>query len=167
MSPVFLGFRVDNKVSQVVRDKSYLNAWNDEVRCGHFYLPLFHNLIISTLKVLRAEEKGSQSRSAITCLFGWSLSVHVISPSFNNKKKKKSKKVVAAEIAVRLEYLQEAEQNSQHYDDVQKNILKGEISSLNVIFRHETLVNIHFSVTQCDTNYLLRLSALSFVCLGM
>lgn len=27
--------------------------------------------------------------------------------------------------------------------------------SLNVIFRHETLVNIHFSVTQCDTNYLV------------
>lgn len=29
------------------------------------------------------------------------------------------------------------------------------MSSLNVIFRHETPVNIHFSVTQCDTNYLV------------
>lgn len=38
--------------------------------------------------------------------------------------------------------------------------MKGEISSLDVIFRHETLVNIHFTVTQCDTNYLLLLSAL-------
>lgn len=45
-----------------------------------------------------------------------------------------------------------------------KVVFEGETSSLNVIFRHETLVNIHFSVTQCDTNYLvlLLLSALFF-----
>lgn len=40
------------------------------------------------------------------------LSVHVTSPSF--KKKDKNRSIVAAEIAVRLEYLQEAEQKSQH-----------------------------------------------------
>lgn len=46
----------------------------------------------------------------------------------------------------------------------EKLSLKGEMSSLNVIFRHETLVNIHFSVTQCKANYkvLLLFSALSF-----
>lgn len=41
------------------------------------------------------------------------LSVHVTSPSFE-KKKDKNRSIVAAEIAVRLEYLQEAEQKSQH-----------------------------------------------------
>lgn len=95
------------------------------------------------------------------------VSTCVTSPSVKKKMFKKilknqNRSVVAAEIAVRLEYLQEAEQNSQHYD-VQKNLfLKGEMSSLHVIFRHETLVNIHFSVTQCNTNYLvlLLLSAL-------
>lgn len=103
------------------------------------------------------------------------VSTCVTSPSVKKKKclrkkklKNQNRSVVAAEIAVRLEYLQEAEQNSQHYD-VQKNLfLKGEMSSLHVIFRHETLVNIHFSVTQCNTNYLvlLLLSALFFLCLS-
>lgn len=47
-----------------------------------------------------------------------------------------------------------------------KKLLKEEMFSLNVIFRHE-LVNIHFSVTQCNTNYLvlLLLSALFLSCL--
>lgn len=137
-------FCVDNKVSQVVLHeinrfmKWRSGLWPLWFKCLFFFF--FFSTISSslTLNVLRTRRgKCSQSRSAITCLFEWRF----VSTRYTGLflKKKKNRSVVAAEIVVRLEYKSRAELTTVRWCP-KKNlfVLKEEMSSLNVIFRHET-----------------------------